>query len=260
MKRYEIKDLINKIPNYSRSTLLKKAREIGVDVSRGENISNIRKKITKVAKVLLEGRTKDIDERLKGKGTYFINSQGVKFNMNEYFSIKSLERDYNRKKDRILNNYIKKNNPSEIEIAFLKGKTVKHVNSSENIELQTSFRHENLIESISQGVDKDYFRKEIRKDIKNFKLTDVIGDRSKKLMSYLKGWNKSLELTEKQVVEISKLYKGLNLIEKTQFNKDLEHKMAMVESITTNPRSGYDTYHALKEIVFVQEDRNFVLS
>lgn len=260
MKRYEIKALINKIPNYSRSTLLKKSHELGVSIKRGEDEKSIRKKLMSSAKDLLKRRTKEIDNKLKGKSPYFVNSQGVSFNLNEYFAIKRLERDFNQKKDDILNDYINKKKPSKLEIEFLKGRTVKHLNSSENIELQINFRHENLLESISKGVDKSYFIKAIQEDIKNFKLTDVISDRSKKLMSYLKGWNESLELTENQVKEILDIYKNLNIVERTQFNKDLEHKMAMVESITKNPRSGYDTYHALKEIVFVQEDRQFTLS
>jgi len=51
-----------------------------------------------------------------------------------------------------------------------------------------------------------------------------------------------------------------NSLEQKQFNKDLEKKMSMVESVVRNPRSGYDVYHALKEIALVQDDRDFIVN
>ena len=52
----------------------------------------------------------------------------------------------------------------------------------------------------------------------------------------------------------------MNIINKSQFNKDLEKKMSMVESVVKNPRSGYDVYHALKEIALIQDDRDFIVN
>ena len=164
---------------------------------------------------------------------------------------------------RILKNYLNKTKKeghelSQVELDFLKGKTVRHVNSSENIELNVNFRKENLVDSISQGVDLKYYKKMIKEEIKNFRITNVISNRSRKLNSWLNEWNNSLDLTDKQVKEVQELYKTMNVIEKSQFNKDIEKKLQFVESVSRNPRSRWDVYHLLTEVIFEQSDRDFI--
>ena len=83
----------------------------------------------------------------------------------------------------------------------------------------------------------------IKEEIKNFRITNVISNRSRKLNSWLNDWNNSLDLTDKQVKEVQDLYKTMNVIEKSQFNKDIEKKLQFVESVSRNPRSRWDVYH-----------------
>ena len=77
---------------------------------------------------------------------------------------------------------------------------------------------------------------------------------------FLNEWVNSGDLTENRAKEIQDIYKNMNIINKSQFNKDLEKKMSMVESVVRNPRSGYDVYHALKEIALTQDDRDFIVN
>ena len=98
----------------------------------------------------------------------------------------------------------------------------------------------------------------IKEEIKNFRITSVISNRSRKLNSWLNDWNNSLDLTDKQVKEVQDLYKTMNIIEKSQFNKDIEKKLQFVESVSRNPRSRWDVYHLLTEVIFEQSDRDFI--
>ena len=272
LSRLQIKNILKNVDKVTRPTLLKKAKQLGLEVKKNISDTKLRqqikktgeRQIDKILTIAIKQFNEERRQRIKD-AQFKTNSQGVKIHKNDYNAILSLQNEYNAKKERILNNYIQKrkkegNEISQVEIDFLKGKTVRHVNSSENIELNVNFRKENLIDSISPGVDLNFYKKTIQEEIKKFKISNVIQNRSNKLNSFLKTWQDSMELTENQVKEIQDLYKNMNVIEKSQFNKDLEHKMAMVESVTKNPRSRYDTYHALKEIVFLQEDRKFVTS
>lgn len=272
LSRLQIKNILKNVDKVSRQTLLKKAKQLGLEVKNNVSDTKLRQQIKKSGEKQIDSFMTNLIKQFNKErkqqiqdSQYKTNAQGVKLHKKDYKDLLTLQNEYNTKKDRLLNNYIKKRKKegsevSQVEIDFLRGKTVRHVNSSENIELNVNFRKENLIDSITPGVDLKFYKKTIQEEIKNFKISNVIQNRSNKLNSFLKTWQDSLELTENQVKEIQDLYKNMNIIEKSQFNKDLEHKMAMVESVTKNPRSRYDTYHALKEIVFLQEDRKFVTS
>lgn len=272
LDRLKIKKILSNVDKVSHKTLLKKAIELGLDIKKNITDKKLRQTIKKSGEkqidAIMTNKIKEYNQERRiaaHQSKYKINAQGVSIPKKDYKEILSLENKHNQKKDCILNNYIKKQKKeghelTQVEIDFLKGKTVRHVNSSENIELNVNFRKENLIDSISHGVDLKFYKKTIEDEMNNFRITNVVANRSRKLNSFLKTWRDSMELTENQVKEIQGLYKTMNIIEKSQFNKDLERKMAMVESVTKNPRSRYDTYHALKEIVFLQEDRKFVTS
>ena len=270
VNRQGIKRAINKSKSVGRKTLIKYINDFNLNVDTSVNDSKLRKAVKKGLESYLDSYMTNINKRIneerkqfREKQTTHTNIQGVKISKKDYKEILKLQDEYNNKKERILNNYIKRRikegSPlSDVELDFLKGKRVKHVNSSETIELTVNFRKENLVDSISKGVDINFYKKTIKDEIKNFRIDHVVSNRSRKLNSFLNGWVKSMDLTENQVNEINDIYKKMNIIEKNQFNKDLEKKMAMVESVVKNPRSAYDVYHALTEIALIQDDRTFI--
>ena len=272
LNRLQIKKILRNVDKVSRKALLKKASELGLDVKQGVSDSQLRKQIKKSGEKQIEARMTNVlktmvkehkDKIFKSK--YEVNNQGIKILKKDYKEILDLQNKYNEKKERILNNYIKKRekegNPlSEVELKYLKGESVRHLNSSENLTLNLNFRKEDLINSISEGVNINFYKKTIEDEIKNFRINNVIQNRSRKLNKYLNEWIDTGDLTENRAKEIQELYKNMNIINKSQFNKDLEKKMSMVESVVRNPRSGYDVYHALKEIALVQDDRDFIVN
>ncbi|MBQ9012635.1 MAG: hypothetical protein IJ094_03590 [Bacilli bacterium] len=272
LNRLQIKKILSNVNKVSRKTLLKKASDLGLDVKQGVSDSQLRKQIKKAGEKQIDAQMTKVIKRMNEehkekviKSKYEFNSQGVKILKKDYKEILDLQNKYNEKKERILNNYIKKRekegNPlSEIEVKFLKGESVRHLNSSENLTLNTNFRKENLIDSISEGVDIKFYKKTIEDEIKHFRINNIIQNRTRKLNKYLNEWVNSGDLTENRAKEIQDLYKNMNIINKSQFNKDLEKKMSMVESVVRNPRSGYDVYHALKEIALIQNDRDFIVN
>ena len=272
LNRLQIKRILRNVGKVSHKTLRKKASELGLDVKQGVSDNQLRKQIKKAGEKQIDAHmTKVIrrmDEEHKEKvfnAKYDVNNQGVKILKKDYKDILDLQNKFNNKKERILNSYIKKRekegNPlSDIELKFLKGESVRHLNSSENITLNLNFRKEDLINSITEGVNIDFYKKTIEDEIKNFRINNVIQNRSRKLNKFLNNWVNSGDLTENRVKEIQDLYKNMNIINKSQFNKDLEKKMTMVESVVRNPRSGYDVYNALKEIALVQDDRDFIVN
>ena len=272
LNRLQIKKILRNVDKVSRKALLKKASDLGLDVKQGVSDSQLRKQIKKSGEKQIDARMTNVlktmvkehkDKIFKSK--YEVNNQGIKILKKDYKEILDLQNKYNEKKERILNNYIKKRekegNPlSEVELKYLKGESVRHLNSSENLTLNLNFRKEDLINSISEGVNINFYKKTIEDEIKNFRINNVIQNRTRKLNKYLNEWVNSGDLTENRAKEIQDLYKNMNIINKSQFNKDLEKKMSMVESVVRNPRSGYDVYHALKEIALNQEDRDFIVN
>ena len=268
----QIKKILSNVDKVSRKSLLKKASDLGLDVKQGVSDSQLRKQIKKSGEKQIDAYMTKVVKRMNEehkekvfKSKYEVNTQGVKILKKDYKEILDLQNKYNDKKERILNNYIKKRekegNPlSEIEIKYLKGESVRHLNSSENLTLNLNFRKEDLINSISQGVNINFYKKTIEDEIKNFRINNVIQNRSRKLNKFLNEWVNSGDLTENRAKEIQDLYKNMNIVSKSQFNKDLEKKMSMVESVVRNPRSGYDVYHALKEIALVQDGRDFIVN
>ena len=272
LNRLQIKKILRNVDNATRKTLLKKAANLGLDVKQGVSDSQLRKQIKKAGEKQIDVHMTKVIKRMNEeqkekvfKSKYEVNNQGVKILKKDYKEIVDLQNKYNEKKERILNNYImkreKEGNPlSEIEVKFLKGESVRHLNSSENLTLNLNFRKEDLINSITEGVNINFYKKTIEDEIKNFRINNVVQNRSRKLNKFLKEWVNSGDLTENRAKEIQEMYKNMNIINKSQFNKDLEKKMSMVESVVRNPRSGYDVYNALKEIALVQDDRDFIVN
>ena len=181
LSRLQIKNILKNVDKVSRPTLLKKAKQLGLEVKKNVSDIKLRQQLKKSGERqielfmtnLVKKQNQERKQRIQDS-QFKTNVQGVKIHKNDYNAILSLQNEYNAKKERILNNYIQKrkkegNEISQVEIDFLKGKTVRHVNSSENIELNVNFRKENLIDSISPGVDLKFYKKTIQEEIKNFK-------------------------------------------------------------------------------------------
>lgn len=190
------------------------------------------------------------------------NSQGYVFSPRDYKEIKKLQDKFNRKKQSEFKKYLKMNtNLSDLEKDFLLGATVRHINSSENIELQVNFGKENLIDSINENINIKTFIEMTKERIEDFSMNDVIADKSEYFKKgFLNKWLKSGDLTPIQADEFMKLYKDMDIIEKSQLNKDMNRKLTNVDSAGTHAKSKTDVYHALKEMIFLEEKRIFVKS
>lgn len=259
LNRAFFKNVIKNVTKVSKSTLNKYARELGVDVSKVKSEVTLRNKISKTAKrqydAYMANKSKEINE-----SGYMINNQGTKIPLKQAKEIKGLQNEMNAKKDSLYQQALQGESYNDVEKQFLRGTPVRHTNSSENIELNNNFGHVDYFNSITSTTDLKQFKMLAKEDIDNFDIHDVVQDRSNKLNEYLEGWRESYQLTDTDVKHFQERYSSMDIIQKSQFNKDLEHKMAMVESITKNPSSGYGVYHSLDELVFNQEDRNFVVN
>lgn len=257
LNRSFFKNVLKNVTKVSTTTLKKYARELGVDVKKSTTEATLRNKISKSAKkqydAYMANKSKEINE-----SGFMINSQGVKIPKKQAMEIKGLQKEMNSKKDTLYKQVVEGSEYNEVEKQFLRGVPVRHTNSSENIELNNNFGYVDYFNSITPTTNLKQFKQLAKEDIDNFEIHDVLQDRSNKLNDWLSDWKQSYQLTDKEVKYFQGKYSELGVIEKSQLNKDLEHKMAMVESVTKNPSSGYDVYHALEELVFKQEDRDFV--
>lgn len=241
---------------------IKDLEKRGIDIERvtgGKDVKTLAWNIRTYEKFMEKKKSVLARERDIKKRT---NNQGFLIDSQSYKQVRKLQNEFNKKIDNEYNEFLKDNpNLSDVEKSFLRGKTVRHVNASENIELQSSFRNVNLLDQLNKDVNIKYFIEMNKERMEEFSLYDVVGDRSTYFKKqFLDGWVQSLDLTENQGKEILSIYKNMNIIEKTQFNKDLDRKMQQVESIVSRPRSKYDVYHALLEVALIQDVRKFVVS
>ena len=155
LSRLDIKKILKNVGSVSRSTLIKKANQLGLDVKKNISDDKLRKQVLKEGERqinrYMDSLIKQYNEEKKQQREnlqYKTNVQGVKINKKDYKDLLKLQNEYNNKKERILKNYLNKTKKeghelSQVELDFLKGKTVRHVNSSENKELNVNFRKEN---------------------------------------------------------------------------------------------------------------------
>ena len=270
LNRLQIKKILSNIDKVSRKSLLKKASDLGLEVKKGLNDSQLRKQIKKEGERQIEARMTNVIKTMVNehkdrvfKSKYEVNSQGVKINKKDYKEILDLQNKYNEKKDRILNRYIKKRDNEGspimfIELEFLKGMSIRHKNASENITLNTSFRKENLIDSITEGMDLKFYKQMIEDEIKNFRITSVVTNRSRKFNNWIDNFLDTQLITKNRAEELKKDYIELNIIGRSQLNKELERWMSAVESIVNNPKKGTDVYNAIKDLMITQFGRDYL--
>ena len=249
--KHHIKDLEKRGIDVSRVTGGKSIEKLAWNKRTYENFMKQKKK------VLI--RERDIKKRT--------NANGYLLSEKEYKTVKSLEKAFNNKKDNELKKFINKfGKLSDVEVAFLKGKPVRHLNSNENIELQTSFRKENLFDSFSPNIDLKFFKEFVEEEIDDFSYQDVIDKRREEFINQLDEWTKDGRLgiggnyPQQVKEELLKEYDNMGFIQSVQFNQDLKHKMQYVESASKNIYSTYDEKALLKDLLKRQDDRKFIIS
>lgn len=200
------------------------------------------------------------------------NKQGYVLSEKEYRIIRKLEKDMNTKKQSELKKVEKMfGKLSKVEKAFLEGKPIKHLNSKEEIQLQTSFRKENYIDTYNDSIDLKFYKDFIEDEIKDFSYLDVIDKRREEFLEQIKDWamnyrlgvvaDSDLKKHSKRMVEhFGELYDNMSFIQAVQFNQDLAHKLQMVESASDNQYSTWNEKRLLEELMKRQEFREFVIS
>ena len=257
------KELLRKVKNH-----IKDLEKRGIDVervTRGKSLEklawnkNTYEKFINQKKNVLT-RERDIKRRT--------NNQGYLLSEKEYKTVKKLERDFNKKKKSELDKYIKKfGQLNEVELAFLKGEPVRHLNSKENIELQTSFRKENLFDSFNGNIDLNFYQGFVKEQIKSFSYEDVIEKHREKFIDQITIWANANRLgvgdekyKNRVIKELIDMYDNMGFIQAVQFNQDMEHKLQYVESASTNIYSSWDEKRLIEDLIKRQEDRDFVIS
>lgn len=251
-----IKDLEKRGIDVQRVTRGKSIEQIAWNKKTYDNFINQKKNVLT--------RERDIKKRT--------NKQGYVLSEKEYRTLKKLEKQMNNKKQLELKKVEKMfGNLSKIEKDFLQGKAIKHLNSKEEIQLQTSFRKENYIDSYNSNIDLKYFKDFVEDEIKDFSYLDVIDKRKEEFLNQIKDWAMNYRLgvvadselknhTKKMVEHFENLYDNMSFIQAVQFNQDLSHKLQMVESASDNQYSSYNEKRMLEELMKRQEQREFIIS
>lgn len=206
-----------------------------------------------------------VRERDRKKRT---NIQGYTLTEKEYKIVKGLENKMKKKK---MNEFSKMEKVlgrlSDVEKAFLMGVPVRHVNSNENIELQTSFRKENYFDTYNSSIDLKYFKEFIEEEIEDFSWEQVIDKKRDELKAELTDWANSGLLglgddkyKKNTVNELMEMYDNMGLIQAVQFNQDMKHKLQYVESAANNIYSVWDEKRLLMDLMKKQDDREFIMS
>ena len=250
--QHHIKDLEKRGIDVNRVTKGKSVEKLAWSQSTYDNFIKVKKNILS-------------DERDIKKRT---NAHGYTLSKNEYKTVRALEKKYNKKKESELQKYISKHgNLSEVEEAFLRGEPIRHVNSKENIELQTSFRKENLFDSFGANINLKYYKEFVEEEIKDFTYESVVQKRREEFINEMREWAEAYRFgigdenyINKVVGELTQMYDNMGIIQAVQFNQDLKHKLQYVDSASQNIYSTYDEKALLKDLMQVQSERNFVIS
>ena len=192
----------------------------------------------------------------------FTNTQGYDYKKKEFDKIKKLQDEYNKKLQQEYKKFIKKHgNVDEITEAFLKGKPLRHKNGGENIQLQEHFGEVNLLNRINGDVDLKEFAKLTKEKIKNISYENMFDDYSDYFeQEMLKPLVDSLDLHTKESNILLEMYKKMNIVERSQFNKDMKRVMAIIESDLKNPKSTTTPYYIMRTFMENEYKREFLES
>ena len=253
--QHHIKDLEKRGIDVERVTKGKSLEKLAWSQSTYDNFIKVKKNIL--------ANERDIKKRT--------NAHGYILTKNEYKTVKTLEKKYNKKKESELEKYKAKfGELSEVEEAFLRGEPIRHVNSKENIELQTSFRKENLFDSFGSNIDLKFYKEFVEEEIKDFTYESVIKKRREEFINEMREWanayrfgvfaENDTKYVDKVVDKLTQMYDNMSLIQAVQFNQDMKHKLQYVDSASQNKYSSYDEMALLKDLMVIQSQRKFVIS
>lgn len=188
------------------------------------------------------------------------NTQGYEINRYDYNRLKELEKKYNNKLQKEYKKYVNKyGKPDKLTEAFLKGKSVRHKNSGENILLAENFGGVNLINRLNENINIDEFIRLTEKKIQGLRYENLIDDNSDYFdKEILKPLVNSLSMHDKGRKILLDLYKSMNIVERYQFNKDMKRVMDIVESDSKNPTSMYTPYYLIREFMEKEYKREFL--
>lgn len=188
------------------------------------------------------------------------NTQGYEINRYDYNRLKELEKKYNNKLQKEYKKYVNKyGKPDKLTEAFLKGKSVRHKNSGENILLAENFGGVNLINRLNENINIDEFIRLTEKKIQGLRYENLIDDNSDYFdKEILKPLVNSLSMHDKERKILLDLYKSMNIVERYQFNKDMKRVMDIVESDSKNPTSMYTPYYLIREFMEKEYKREFL--
>ena len=115
INRQGIKRAINKSKSVGRKTLIKYINDFDLNVDTSVSDTKLRKAVLKGLNKRLDDYMNNIIKQTNEKHKQFLekhrthtNIQGVKISKKDYQEILKLQDEYNNKKERILNNYIKR--------------------------------------------------------------------------------------------------------------------------------------------------------
>lgn len=190
------------------------------------------------------------------------NSQGYQLNKLEFNQLKKLQDDYNKKLQQEYKKFIKKHgNVDKITEAFLKGKPLRHKNGGENIQLQEHFGEVNLIDRFNEGVDIKEFNKLTQDKIKSLRFENITDDYSEYFEEeMLNPLVESYSLHPKEKKIVMDIYKNMNIVERSQFNKDMKRVMKIIDYEDKNPQSTNTPYYILRSFMEKNYKREFLES
>lgn len=257
------KQLIKKVKSH-----IKDLEKRGIDIQRvtkGKTIEQLAWSKNTYDKFIQQKHNVLVRERDIKRRT---NAQGYVLSEKEYKTLKTLENKMNKKKQAELKKVEKMfGGLNDVERAFLTGTPVRHKNANENIELQTSFRKENYIDTYNDKVDLKFFKEFVEEEIKDFSWQDVIDKKREEFKEELTEWAKSGifgfgdDMYIKETVDnFMKKYDEMDFIQAVQFNQDMKHKLQFVESAANNIYSVWDEKRLLEDLMKRQDDREFMIS
>lgn len=192
----------------------------------------------------------------------FTNTQGHELKKKDYDKIKKLQDEYNNKLEKEFEKLIKnKCELDELTEAFLKGKPLRHTNGNENIQLQEHFGEVNLLNRINEDIDLKEFAKLTREKINSISYNDMINDLSDYFEEdMLNPLVESLDLHKKEKDILLEEYKKMDIIGRSQFNKDMNRIKKIIEYEDKNPQSTSTPYYIIKSFMSRNYKREFIVS
>lgn len=179
------------------------------------------------------------------------NQHGRTFTKKELEKIKDLEDKFNNLKADEFKKYSAGKNLSPAEKAFLHGKEVRAINNGESMRLSNNFAPVNIFESFQKKDNFDSLYDLWLQDYETFSTNDVVdnGFWFKKL--YIDKFEENGKLSSFESGLLMDMYSDLEMVHKMHIKKNIDKLMQIVESATSNRKSGFcnNYFRAIHNIV-----------